>query len=333
MKLNIRKQTERGVTRWVLDYCPEGGKRVRRFFKCKYDADIAAGEQKALQRRAGEAWLALDNGERADLITGYERVRKLDLSLNQILDQWEAGTAKDNGTTAPGVTIREAGEAWVAHLELKGSRPAHTGNCGRWVRRFAAGREEMPVAKFTLADVQAWLKPYKQVTYNSYRDSARGFFSFCHDQGFHPKFICDSKRLPKQKVDFKTPSKFTPEQMEKALRFICTDKPELLGYFVLGTFVGIRPEECDRITWGDIDLDRGLIHLQATQTKVRRPRLMHLHPTALAWLKVARDWDCCIGAQLIKKQAKMATLRDHSGLEGTGPTISCATPSGPTMSS
>lgn len=67
------------------------------------------------------------------------------------------------------------------------------------------------------------------------------------------------------------------------------------------------------MTWEMIDLDRGLIHLPATITKTRRPRLIHMHDTALAWVKVAREWDCCIGSRLVARGAKMTAVRDHLG--------------------
>jgi hypothetical protein len=316
MKITVRKQTEKGGARWVLDYTPEGGKRIRRFFKAKADAETAANEQRILQRRAGESWLALTTAERADLISGYEQIRAKGTTLAQVLIEWANGTGAEAAPGHDSISLKVAGERWIEHLQACNRRERHIKNCDTWIRRFAKGREELPVDQVTLEDIKDWLKQFSMVTYNSYRDTVRAFFNFCHQHKYVPEMVCDSKRLPKMRIDFTAPEIFTPEQVRKALEYIDNEKPELLGYFVLATFCGgIRPEECDKMTWSMIDLDRGLIDLPADICKDRRPRLVHLEPTALAWLKIARGWDCCIGPQLVARGRKMQGLKKHLGFD------------------
>ncbi|MBE7504315.1 MAG: hypothetical protein HS113_29300 [Verrucomicrobiales bacterium] len=55
----------------------------------------------------------------------------------------------------------------------------------------------------------------------------------------------------------------------------------------------MRPEEADRVRWEDVDLERGLIQVDAATSKVRRRRIIHLQPAAIAWLARAK----AVGAQ------------------------------------
>lgn len=315
MKPTIRKTTETGAPRWVLDYTPIGGKRVRRFFKTEAEAKAAQAEKITMQRRAGESWLALSTAERADLITGYERVKELNLTLNQIIDQWQSGrTASANGNTKP-ITLRAAGEQWQQFLRTKGNTEMHTANCGRWIRRFAAGREEQTTDCISTDDIISYLSRYSGVTYNGNRDAARSFFGFCEDFHLVSKSPFCGDRIPKRKIVRPGATIFTPEQAEDALRFCATQTPDCLLYVVIGLFAGLRPFECDRLEWSMIDLDRGFMHLPAHITKPRRVRPVHLHPTAVAWIRYCRSLGRdTLGAEFApRKQAAMIPLREHLG--------------------
>lgn len=315
MKVTLRKQEEKQGTRWVVDYKPHDGNRTRRFFKSKNEADAFAAEKRLEQKRAGESFIALSTAERLDLVTGYARLQKLDLTLNGLLDQWENGSFRNGNGTHKTVSLRVAADAWIENLEAANRRERHIKNCRAWVNRFIKGREEMPVDKITLEDVKAWLAPFKKVTFNSYRDLVRAFFNFCHQHKYIGEMFCDSARLPKLHIDFESPVILTVEQTQSALEWICANQPDLLAYFTCATFCGIRPEEVDRMDWSMVDLEHGLIHLPAKITKVRRPRLIHLHATAKAWLLLAAKQLCPLGNELASRSVKMRGLRDHLGFD------------------
>jgi integrase len=318
MKLNIRKEGKREGTRYVLDWKPEGGKRKRRFFKSRADAERAADEERKIARKAGEGWLALTTAERTDLVTGYDRIRQLDVTLNQMIDQWLAGKGNGNGNGNGNgglqVTLEKAGREWVAMLKSRGNSEIHVGNSDRWIRRFARGRETQPVSSVTRQDIVSWLSQFQRHTYNNHRDAARSFFGYCHDQKYCQEFLL--KGIPKQKIKYSEVTIFTPDQMQSALQFITTQARELLGYFVLGTYCGIRPEELNRMDWSMVNVDEGLIHLPAWITKVDRPRIIHMHATAVAWVRLAQEWGCKIGADFASgKYSELAPLRTHLGWE------------------
>jgi len=318
MKITVRKVKESSGVRWCLDYTPQAGKRIRRFFRTRDEADRAADVQEIITRRAGESWLALSTVERADLIGGYDQIRKLGLTLHQVLEQWRTGLAAADAAAAKPlanrVSLEAAGNLWLTNLRTSNRRPKHLRNCSNWITRFAAGRTEMPVDAVKLKDVQDWLAPFENLTtWNSYRDVARAFFSFCLTHAIITVDPVSGQKLPAKHVDWVAPSTLTPDQISLMFRWVMAHDRDLLCYVTLATFAGIRPDECDRMTWDMIDLERGLIRLPAHASKVRRPRQIHLHPTALAWLKCARENNSPCGWNGSARLMRMRHLRAALG--------------------
>ena len=318
MKLTIRKTKLRNEPKWVLDYRPAGGKRVRRFFDTKPEAEREADAQRKIARQAGEGWVSLTTVERTDLITGYERLRKLQISLNELLDQWQNGKSNGNGNgETVEITLKAAGEKWIEFLQNKGCAEVHWKSSQCWVNQFGRGRELQPVHKFTDDDVLSWLAKYKSVdcTYNNHRDKLRSFFGFCHDNRFHAQLLCSAKICPKRKLDrTEQPCHLTVFQTQKTLEF-CLEHPELLTYVVLATFAGIRPSEVDRLTWMAVDWEHKLVNVRLAKTGL--PRQVHLHPTAFSWLQLAKELGSPIGKEFAPtaadKAKRLRPLRKHLG--------------------
>lgn len=316
MKITIRKTNEGSGVRWVLDYTPANGKRVRRFFKTQEEAKAAATEQDQMSRRAGEDWLALSTVQRLDLLSGYERIRSRGLTLNAVLDQWEAGqgASNGNGQLVP-ISLSKAGDGWLAHLARKGSSKAHIATCGSWVRRFARGREQQQVQAITSKDILEWLANFDGVTYNNQRDAARNFFGWCFDNKHHKELICTSKIAPVKKIPHKIPSHLTVEQTRTLMRF-CMANPEYLGYVTLALWCGIRPSECDRMAWADIDFEHGIVNVRVTKTG--EPRQIHMTETTAAWMRLAKQHNSPIGPDFAPtvsiKADKIRALREALGM-------------------
>lgn len=66
------------------------------------------------------------------------------------------------------------------------------------------------------------------------------------------------------------------------------DLTYLRCYIAICAFAGIRPTECSRLTWADIDLEDGIISVRGRQSKTGGTRHIEMHPTLRAWLAVSR---------------------------------------------
>ena len=321
MKLHIRKETQRGKVKFVLDYAPDSGNRERRQFDTKAQAEAALQEKREMVATAGQDWVALTAHQRADLIIGYERLKKLDLTLGQLIDRYESGqfAAPQNGNgKSQSVTLKQARQEWEAFMSRKGNTTAHTENCGRWIRRFSAGREAVPVSNFSTDTVVEYLNNYtNRTTWNRNRDYARSFFSWAHRRKYIDENICESDLLPKKKRDRNHSARiFSPEEAVQWFTY-GFQNPEVLAYITLATFCGVRPEECDKVTWDDVHLDTGEVDVR--YPKSGGPRTIHLEPVALEWLKLARELGSPIGADFAPnpgaKVRKMKPIVRHMGWE------------------
>ncbi len=81
---------------------------------------------------------------------------------------------------------------------------------------------------------------------------------------------CD--RLESVKVVRNSPTIFTVEQAQKCLTFLDTKRCRALGWFVLTTFAGLRPEEAEKTAWEQVSFDEGWIRIEAQTSKVRQRR-------------------------------------------------------------
>jgi integrase len=200
---------------------------------------------------------------------------------------WSAG---GNAPELPGVTLGTAIEKLLAAKRLARRRPKTLQNLHESLRHFARGREDVPVAQtLTLGVIEAW------VSRPGLSDQSRATFqnrlstlaNFCVRRGWlagNPVDRCEAIA-----IEQRPPRILTVAQSRDLLDFVRHHEPRSLAWFVLALLVGCRPCECDRLTWQDIDLDHGIIRVDAAASKTRQRRLVHPMPNAICWLRFARD--------------------------------------------
>lgn len=71
-------------------------------------------------------------------------------------------------------------------------------------------------------------------------------------------------------------------------RLLLQDTNGLQPYIALCAFAGIRPTECTRLRWQDVDFEDSIISIRARNSKTGGARHIELHPTLAAWLHAYR---------------------------------------------
>jgi integrase len=172
--------------------------------------------------------------------------------------------------------------------------------------QFAQGREERSIASIRTADIEEWLADhastpgYRQTWIN--RLSA--LFSFARRQEWVIQNPCD--RVEKVVIDRKRPQILTVEQAKTCVIHVRDEMPHALGWLALALFCGLRPEEADKISWSDIDLEKGVVTVDAAASKVRWRRLVYCTPGAAKWLGKAKAKNATLP---IPHQARRRVLR------------------------
>jgi len=315
-KMKVRKLDRRATdprykrVEWVLDYYA-GGKRVRRWFKSRSEAEAELISLKNQKRNCGEAWVDLEPTDRADLMTIYSEAKAEGISLRTV---WEA--YKTGKLDAAPMQRRTLTQAIAETMEAKRSenlRERYLGDLEAYLTRFAAGRGEMFIDKIGVAEIEKWFAERGEAltTRKSNLGRLGSMFDVCWRRGYlreNPIF-----RISSPKIDHGTPERFTADEA-KALLLEAQQRPASLGYFVLAMFAGIRPEELTALKWACVDLKSKLVRIEGEQSKVRHHRDVPLHGTCVAWLKtVERDPEAFIAPPEVTLRRHRRALRDKLG--------------------
>ena len=93
------------------------------------------------------------------------------------------------------------------------------------------------------------------------------------------------EKIETEKVEKAATEILTPDQAAKLMAAAHGyDGRSMLAYFAIGLFAGVRPAELRRLTWADVDLEKGHIYVSAGTAKTRTDRYVDIEPALGAWL-------------------------------------------------
>ena len=280
--MKVRKLTRRARVEYVMDYTA-AGKRIRRWFRSRAAAEADLGAVKDQIRNYGRSWMNIDATERTVLLMLHAEAKRDGLDLRAAYEAFKLSSAPTIGKTL-GECITET----MSVKRAENLRPRYVAGLGNYLKAFAAGREELPISRVTIADIEEWFAGRAEPP-NSRRGNL-GRLSTVFDQawrrGYVPENVC--LKVSRPRVEQRPPKIFTPSEAKRLLAACRQQTPALLPWLVLGLFAGIRPDELRRLTWADLDTEQGHALISAATSKVRRRRIVPLHPTALAWLRVCK---------------------------------------------
>jgi integrase/recombinase XerD len=201
-----------------------------------------------------------------------------------------------NTTEMPSIPLVKAIEETIHIKRDSGRRPTYVNTLRQYLNQFAKGRENVPVNRITEREIQKWFadRNEKPVTRAANLGRLSALFGVCWRRGY----IAENPihKIEKPYVDRRAPSILTLRQCAKLLVFARRQNPNLLAWLSLALLAGVRPEECLKLDWSNIDLARGELRVDAAASKVRTRRLVRLSPACRAWLWLAKQ----MGATLPK---------------------------------
>jgi integrase len=189
-----------------------------------------------------------------------------------------------NGSPQP-LTLRKAIDLLHAAKLASNRRPVYVNALVRTLKQSIKGFEDNPVSCFDAAKIETYLTRHKfcPITRRSVINRLSSFFSFAKKR----KWIAANpvEEIERPILEWKAPCIFTPEQVERLFRSCQILWPDRLAFVTLCCFGGLRPTEAMQISKEYIDLENGTIRVEAGVSKIRQRRIVHLHPTAVLWLK------------------------------------------------
>ena len=122
-------------------------------------------------------------------------------------------------------------------------------------------------------------------TRKAYLRYIRMFFSWVkdEDEGYITQNPTDGIKF---KPDDFNGEFYTPEQTADLFRYVNEHHKDLIGYYTLLTFAGLRPSEGPRVQWSDFNFKTNQLHVRTGKTNARH---ITLHPLAVEWIKYHRE--------------------------------------------
>ncbi len=111
----------------------------------------------------------------------------------------------------------------------------------------------------------------------------RMFFSWVKDEGHLSQNPTDGIFY---KPDDFNGAFYSPEVTKKLLRYIVEHQKDLIGYYALLTFAGLRPSEGARVQWQDYGAKTNELYVRKGKTPARH---IILKPVAVEWIQFHRE--------------------------------------------
>ena len=298
------RPSERGRSpRWmVADYT--NGKRQWRTFASEREAREEAARIVARLNALDHHGAGMTGDDRRDLAraTGYVAPLGVDVpTACSIVAEAAAFVGFENIVAACKAFARRApaartplplGKAIVDLLEAKEGKGRSTrllADLRSRLARFAGDHPGTLLGDFTTATIQHWLdrltgadgKPLAPQTKRNFATVVGGLFEFHRRRGAIPDNPCAD--LERDAVNRTEDVEFWT--VKEAADLLEAIDPKAKAALVVGLFAGCRTAEVCRLTWGDVDLDRGHVAVGSKAAKTASRRLAPLPENAVAWLR------------------------------------------------
>ena len=88
MKVRLKKWSIQGEQRWVVEWT-RAGKRTRRYFRTKKQAESEAAHVNEQFKGSGDVWMELTAAERGEILAVWDEVRTKGLRLRQVWEDYK----------------------------------------------------------------------------------------------------------------------------------------------------------------------------------------------------------------------------------------------------
>jgi len=130
-------------------------------------------------------------------------------------------------------------------------------------------------------DIDDWLRSLDvgAVTRNTFRRRLAALFGFAKRRGYLAENpLPDVERAKERAGEIEI---LTVGETERLLRAASLD---MVPYWAIGAFAGLRRAETERLGWEDVRLDDGFIEVKASKSKTASRRLVPIQPNLAEWL-------------------------------------------------
>jgi integrase len=254
-----------------------GGGRNRRFFKDKTEAQTFLRVAEVQQENYGTAALSISDALRVEAIECSELLQPFGATLRDAAKFYAAHLKAVRGSRRVSEVVAEL----LAARAADGMSARYLGDLrvrlGRFVQTFG---EEM-IAGISASRIDEWLRGLGvgPVTRNTFRRRLAVLFSFAKRRGYVTENpVADVERAKERETEIEILS------VNEMARLLECPSSDMLPFWVIGAFAGLRRAEIERLTWNEIDFDAEVIEVKASKAKTASRRLVTIQPNLREWL-------------------------------------------------
>src|SRR5262249_28250121 len=154
--------------------------------------------------------------------------------------------------------VRDVVTGLLAARAADGMSPRYLGDLRVRLGRFVDSFGEEMIAALNASQVDKWLRDLHvgPVTRNTFRRRLGVLFSFAKRRGYVTENpIADVERAKERETEVEILS------VGEVARLLECAESEMLPFWAIGAFAGLRRAEIERLTWNEIDLDADVIEV------------------------------------------------------------------------
>ena len=278
-KVRIKGKDGKKQIFWKVISPKLGGGSNRRFFKDETEADTHLELQQIQLANFGTAALSISEKLRVEAISCEEKLKAQGATLSQATDFYLAHLE----STVKSVSVADAVAAVLKVKEGAGMSDLYLRDLKWRLGRLSQAFPDKRLAEISTDDIQGFLDGLGvgAVTRNTFRRDIRTLWGYAAKRNWARMEVAANTEAAK--AIQKKPDIFTPHQVASLL--FADQDDDLLAFHAIGLFAGLRVSEINRLSWDDVDLTGGFIHVSAANSKTRTRRLVPIQENLKAWLE------------------------------------------------
>jgi integrase len=270
---------QRPHLKFVVNF-KRNGKRARSFFESK---------------KAAKTFAQLKNNERLIGETdGAKQLAKFGKTIADAIEFYLPHLQANNRKC----TFRELVDKLLSAKKSDGaSEPYLIDLCCR-LGQFSENFGDRIVSEIQCHEIDEWLRGLKvsPVTHNNSRRVLRTAFNFAKARKYcvdNPAAKCTRVTSNPCRSQVWNSSRAKAKEIEGTVGILTVPETaqlleaadaELVPFIAIGAFAGLRRAELERLEWSEVDLESGLITVQAVKAKSARRKFVKIRPNLASWL-------------------------------------------------
>ena len=254
-----------------------GPKRARRFFKTKSEAATFALTKNIALENTGREGADFPSTLRVMATTADALLKPYDKNIMDAVEFYLPHLQAQNRAC----TFRELVTQLLSAKKSDGASEPYLIDLRCRLGQFSDSFGERVVSEIQCHEIDEWLRGLNvsPVTRNNSRRVLRTAFSFAVARNY-----CVGNPVVKTAVAKEIEGTVGILTVAETARLLEAADADLVPFIAIGAFAGLRRAEIERLDWSEVDLESGLITIQATKAKSARRRFVKVRPNLATWL-------------------------------------------------